>query len=174
MIEWKQKPEKLYTAQNGFLIIMIVVLSNQRKAKTNHNFFKPKCLPLLIHSSGNCVRLEKQASDEVKARRHLLSQKIKRPESWKSGDKSPRKRCWQFLNSQGICRRASYQQLQATWSCHTKFRTNHLRNYKGRNTPHKMKKRNSVISAVWKKNKKKLWENWGYLHKLEKRTDEQN
>lgn len=27
-------------------------------------------------------------------------------------------------------------------------RTNHLRNYKGKNTPHKMQKRNSIISAM--------------------------
>lgn len=60
-----------------------------------------------------CVRLEKKASDEVKTRRHLLSQKIKRPESWKNEDKSPRKKWWQFLNSQGICQRASYQKFQA-------------------------------------------------------------
>lgn len=40
-----------------------------------------------------CVSPEKKASGEDKAGRHLLCQKIKRPEAWKNGEQSPRKRC---------------------------------------------------------------------------------
>lgn len=93
---------------------MIFIFSNQTKAETNNNFIS--FLAKMFASSNTfkckfCVRSEKKATDQVKTGRnlllekdHLLCQEIKRPEAWKNGEESPRKRCWQFVNSQGIFR----------------------------------------------------------------------
>lgn len=54
----------------------------------------------------------KMGRDLLFERGHLLCQKKRRPEAWKTVEKSPTKRYWQFLNSKGICRTASRQRLQ--------------------------------------------------------------
>lgn len=120
-----------------------------------------------------CVRPEKKATDEVKTGRnlllekdHLLCQKTERPEAWKNGE-SPRKRCWQFVNSQGIFQRTSCQKLQATWSFHTKSRTNHFRREETLQD-----KEIFLFQQCERRTKKLIWElgiSEEYIHNLEKK-----
>lgn len=138
-------------------------------------FFCPVAASFELFRCRLWVRSEKNASDKVKMERNLLLEK-NHLFCQERGDNrlgKMEKRGWQFLNSKGICRTASCQRLQETWSFHYESRTNYLRKDKRISSPDKPKKLSYFISIMWKKENKNLpWElgnSEEYTHNLEKK-----
>lgn len=188
--DWMKTKNKLRKAlhcttwlHNHHGLVWFVFFFNQSKAETKYVqefvlrliFFCPVAASFEMFRCGLWVRSEKNTSDKVKMERNLLLEK-NHLFCQERGDKrlgKMEKRGWQFLNSKGICRTASCQRLQETWSFHNESRTNYLRKDKRISSPHKPKKLSYFISIMWKKENKNLpWElgnSEEYTHNLEKK-----